>query len=287
MANGSVLRVDEGGNNIARVGLSIEGTAGGGTAILSDANGGFADPFELLDVRSSVGGEARTLQVGATGGSEEPMVTSLLGTSTVDVTVDVFNGKFTVASGGDVQGSVKVRSGSTFLTLNPVEELVNLGGDGVVVGSVAVSNIFSPGLSPGTLTVTGDVTFLSTTIHEFELDLGNTVVGSGTNDLLFLVGPGSDLVLDGTLNVTNYTGGIPTVGDFWVLMQYNPAASFTSNGLDLGIMPDITGIGIWALDYGTMGEVHLLVVVPEPSTWLLLAMGFGMIGVLARRRKNG
>lgn len=287
LASGSVLRVDEGGNNVARVGLSIEGTAGGGSATLSDAVGDFAEPFEMLDVRSSTASQSRTLQIGASGAQETPLVTSLLGTSSVDVTFDVFNGRLTVASGADVQGSVKVRDGSTFQTLNTVEELLNLSGDGVVIGNVLVSNTLAPGLSPGTLTVTGNMQFVATSVLDFELSATSTNSGGGINDLLQLVGPSGDLTLDGTLlwtNVASVVGQGWTNGDYWTLITY--AGNLSDNGLELGSLPSLDPGLAWLLDTSVGGEVRLSIVIPEPSTWALLACGFGLMGWLSRRRRS-
>lgn len=301
MRDGSFLRMNMSGDT-ARLGIIVDGPATNGVATLSDTAGGNVDAFDLLDVRSGTPGVAKVLQIGATNGrlnpdgvtytlDDIPFTNNLRGVSSPDITLDVFNGRLTVdqANGGDVQGNVLVRAGSVFrigTTGTGTEELLGLAGNGLVLGNVIVSNHFAPGLSPGTLTVTGDVTFLPTTVLDFELDLGDMTVGGGVNDLLVLGGTTSDLTLDGILNVTNYTGGTPTVNDFWVLMQYDPSSTLTSNGLDLGLMPDISGIGVWALNYGTAGEIRLEIVIPEPSTWALLAIGFAAVGVLSRRRRS-
>ncbi len=298
MRDGSFMRLNASGDTV-RLGIIVDGPATNGIATLSDTSGGNVDAFDLLDVRSGTPGVAKTLQIGATNGrlnpdgvtftlDDMPFTNSLRGVSSPDITLDVFNGRLTVdqANGGDIQGGAIVRAGSTLrigTSGTGTEELLNLGGNGIVLGNLIVSNTLSPGLSAGTLTVTGGITFLPTSILEFELDLGNTNAGGGINDLLVLAGPSGDLVLDGTLNVTNYSGGTPSVGDFWTLIEYE-GSLLGDNGLDLGIMPDLGGIGTWQLtDLG--GSIILEVVIPEPSSWALLATGLGMIAWLERRRR--
>ncbi|WBS04167.1 PEP-CTERM sorting domain-containing protein [Pseudoduganella sp. SL102] len=56
--------------------------------------------------------------------------------------------------------------------------------------------------------------------------------------------------------------------------------SVTSGGQD-----GLDGFGI----YGTVNDLHLSVAapVPEPATYGMLALGLGVMGVMARRRRNG
>ena len=160
---------------------------------------------------------------------------------------------------------------------------MNLAGNGLVLGNMIVSNTLAPGMdAAGTLSITGSAAFVATSLFDFELDLSDQTVGGGVNDLLVLSG---SLTLDGTLNVTNYTAGTPSAGDYWTLLTYDPLSSLTDNGLELGTLPDITGIGIWALNLATEGEVRLEILVPEPHIWTGLLAALGLIAILARRRR--
>jgi len=298
MRDGSFMRVNVSGTT-ARLGLTIDGPATNGVATLSDGASGNNDAFDLLDVRSGSPGMAKILQIGATNGrlnpdgltyslDDIPFTNNLRGASSPDITLDVFNGQLTVdqANGGDIQGSARVREGSILrigTTGAGTEELLNLAGNGLVLGNMIVSNTLAPGMdAAGTLSITGSAAFVATSLFDFELDLSDQTVGGGVNDLLVLSG---GLTLDGTLNVTNYTGGTPAAGDYWTLLTYDPLSSLTNNGLEFGTLPDISGIGVWALNLATAGEVRLEILVPEPRAWIVLFVALGLIAILARKRR--
>lgn len=301
MRDGSFMRMNSSGDTV-RLGITIDGPNTNGIATLSDTANGNVDNFDLLDVRSSTPGMAKILQIGATNGRLNPdgvsysldeiaFTNNLRGTSSADVTLDIFNGNLTV-NGGDIQGSAVVRDGSVLrigTSGTGTEELLNIAGNGLVLGNLIVSNTLSPGLSPGTLTVTGAMTFLPTSILAFELDGTTTNVGGGINDLLVLAGANGNLTLDGTLNVTElsaFTNQGWADGDFWTLITYE-GGIFNDNGMDLGTLPTLDDGLLWALDTSVSGEIRLAIVIPEPSTWALLGIGFAAVGVLSRRRRNG
>jgi len=281
MAPDASLRVDSGANTLAAVSLKLEGNATVGNGI-----GTTSDDFGLIDVTSSSPGSARTLQVGATGGDEEPLNTLLVGVASPDITFDIVNGGMVVTNaGGDVQGSVRVHAGSIFASQNPIEELLNLAGNGAVVGNLLVSNTLAPGLGMGTLTATGGVAFVPTSILNFELSATSTNVGGGFNDLLQVASPGGNLTLDGTLfwtNVASVVGNGWTNGDYWTLFTYE--GTLSDHTLDLGMLPALDSGLMWTLDTSTFGEVRLSIAIPEPSTWALVIIGFGLIACLPRRR---
>ena len=106
-----------------------------------------------------------------------------------------------------------------------------LGGRGSIGGNVAIADgILSPGDSPGTLTIAGNLTLASTSILDYELGQSN-VAGGTLNDLTVV---GGNLTLDGTLNVTTAAGGSYGAG-LYRLFTYG--GTLTDNGLVIGSMP--------------------------------------------------
>ncbi len=282
------LRIDE-ENTAVSVGLILAGT---NTAV-GEGTPGQADDFDLLSVASSSPGSPRTLAIGTTNSpnaNDASFETLLVGPSSTDVTLDIINGQLTSRRdlGGDVQGGVIVRQNQAFLITSGPDEILNLAGSGRVIGDVSVSNSLSPGdiaLNPGTLTITGDVRFFDTSAFNFDLRGDDFTVGGGVNDLLSIDGPGSDLILDGTVNVAGigtFTNAV--LGDTWTIIRYG--GLLTSNGLEIGAMPEL-GPGLtWAVDYDLANQfVNLTIVIPEPTTWVLLTIGLGLTGLAARRRR--
>ncbi len=286
MRDNAHLRINE-GNSHVRVGLTLEGTG-----YLGDGNSTDNDDFDLLNVRSSVNGVGRLLYIGGTNSSlsdpDTNLDASLFGTGTPDITFYVFNNTFRsqVSSGGDVQGNVIVRSGSTFAIVGGLDAINDLSGNGIVAGAVQVGRTCSPGLAaftPATLTVNGSNLFTSTSILNFDLAGSNTVMGNAINDYLAIGGAGY-LELDGTLNVNGLSSfaGRGT-NDFWTIITY--AGSFTNNTLNLGVMPVLDAGLAWAIDTSVNGQVRLGIVIPEPTTWALIGIGLGVIAVASRRRR--
>jgi fibronectin-binding autotransporter adhesin len=169
---------------------------------------------------------------------------------------------------------------------SPVDVIAGvLGGSGTIAASVTVGAAeLAPGSSPATLTISSAALGLSSSSTlSYELCGTDTTVGGGINDLIQSV---TDLVLDGTLNVTETVSNSflsANAGDQWTLITYTN--NLTDNGLELGTMPALSGGMYFAVDTATAGQVNL-VVVPEPGTLALLAAGLiGLIAYAWRRRK--
>ncbi len=82
------------------------------------------------------------------------------------------------------------------LRLNRRVEIEGIGG---IRGDVVVAGTLSPGNSPGTLTVTGDLTLLDSANTLIEIDGPGTGNGAGNYDRVLVNGAGSVLRADGTL----------------------------------------------------------------------------------------
>ncbi len=149
-----------------------------------------------------------------------------------------------------------------------------LGGTGLIDAAIGVlgGGIVAPGNSIGTLT----------TSNNFDLD------GILQIELANAAGPGaglSDLLdVNGFFDITNgtvqfvYTGTL--TNDFYVFAEYDSLSGdpfFTIQNL-----PD--GYGI---DYAFgAGGNQIALVIPEPSTMALLAIGFALVAAFARRRSR-
>jgi fibronectin-binding autotransporter adhesin len=143
------------------------------------------------------------------------------------------------SSGSDFTGTVSVDAGKLVLggdfgdlTGNTASLTLNggsLGGSGTFHGDVTVgSGTLSPGNSPGTLVIAGNLNLGTGTILNYELSESGTP-GGVNNDLINV---GGNLTLDGTLNVTALAG----FGEGYYRL-FNYGGTFTDNGLNFGALP--------------------------------------------------
>ncbi|MEQ3651105.1 autotransporter-associated beta strand repeat-containing protein [Hyphomonas sp.] len=107
-----------------------------------------------------------------------------------------------------------------------------LGGAGIIGGDVVVAGgAIAPGSSgAGTLTINGSLTLDTTSSLMMEFGEAG-IVGGALNDLIEV---GGDLVLDGTINISETAGGLFDVGIYRV---FDYAGSLTDNGLEVGSLP--------------------------------------------------
>ena len=166
------------------------------------------------------------------------------------------SGTTTFGGASTYTGDTHVRAGTVLVegglgdTRTTVHSGAMLGGTGRIGGEVIVNDggILSPGTSPGTLTV-GGLQLAAGAILDYELGQAG-VIGSGINDLIEIDG---DLVLDGTLNVTD-AGGFG-VG-VYRLMNYG--GSLTDNILDLGALPASIDRNTLFVQTAIAGQVNLV-----------------------------
>jgi fibronectin-binding autotransporter adhesin len=126
------------------------------------------------------------------------------------------------------------QSGATALT--SVASGATLGGAGTIGGSVAIADggtLAAGSGGVGALTINGNLALGSTSQVNFEFGQAN-VPGGPLNDLVNI---GGDLVLDGTVNVTQSAGGSFGPGVYRV---FNYAGTLTDNGLTVGSLPSGT-----------------------------------------------
>jgi fibronectin-binding autotransporter adhesin len=184
------------------------------------------------------------------------------------------NGVTNVDSGSLVVNSTLTSTGGVVVAAS-----AGLGGSGTIVGNVDMTagGTLSPGSSPGTLAITGNLLLGSSTILNYELNANNQAVGGGINDLVAVTG---NLTLDGTLNVAGIPSNVfANLQKTWTLFTYTGV--LTNNGLILGSLP--SGPNGWIIDTSNAGKVNLTAV-PEPSSALLFTGLFAGAALVRRRR---
>ncbi len=197
------------------------GSIGLGSGTLSVGAGDFGGTIsdgELATFIASQGGPAVGGKLEKTGSGTLTLTgaNTYTGTTTVDAGTLRVNNTTGSATGS---GAVLVKSGAT------------LAGGGSVAGEVTIADgaTLAPGNSPGSLT-TGGLLLSGGSILSYELGAAG-VVGGPLNELVTVNG---NLVLDGTLNVAESSGGTFGPG-LYRLIKYTGA--LTDNGLAIGTTP--------------------------------------------------
>ena len=117
---------------------------------------------------------------------------------------------------------------------------------------------------------------------KFKMELGPTL-SSDTINFLSYVGA-TDFVRNSNVIDISFLSGA-TTGTYRLFNFYSDAGTtFTASGFNSGLSLNFTNGGSGTLDYGTTGQINLVVTaIPEPSTWALLALGL-TVAIIARRR---
>lgn len=181
-----------------------------------------------------------------------------------------------VAGVGSLTSAINVSSGT-------------LSGSGSTTGAVTIGNgagasdsfIASGNGSTGTFTTTGSLSLLSDATYQFELRsntlAADRIVANGvslnSSSVFSFTDLGSSAIALNTIFLAiDNTSGFAIVGTFSGLAE---GATFTS-GLNRYQASYVGGVG---------GNDFTLTVVPEPSTFVLLAVGLGIVLILRRRAR--
>ncbi|MDQ0314452.1 S8 family serine peptidase [Amorphus orientalis] len=198
------------------------------------------------------------------------------------------SGTLTVASKAAFRQASAVDGGTLAVggTLTTPRLAVNQGGrlsgTGSVVADVTVAGELAPGASPGTLSVTGDLTLTETATTTIEVDGTGTGSGAGNYDRIIVNGSGSVFTAGGTLapvlrgisgSATN--SFTPAVGQQFAVVQV-PSGSVT--GSFSGVRQPASG-----LPAGTRFDVlyypSVLTLAATPASYAnLAALGIGQTG---------
>jgi len=209
---------------------------------------------------------------------------------------NTYTGLTTVSAGtllvGNSSGDGSLAGGAT------VASGAVLGGSGSIAGVVTIQSgaRLAQGNSPGLLTVTNDVTIEAGGI--FSVEVNGTTVGTGY-DRLAVTGGGSDFSLTGANDFEMSLGFSPAASDLFFLVD-NAGGSAISGIFESlnGVVTDLSQGALFSVsgqDFNisytgdlsgnsfTGGDDLVIQAVPEPTTWVLLALG-GLFLLGFRRR---
>jgi autotransporter-associated beta strand protein len=201
-------------------------------------------------------------------------ILTLSGANTYEGATTVEEGTLVVNGSINSNSIVTVAAGAT------------LGGSGTIGGATTVNGNLQPGNSPGVLTFASDLTLTATADTTMEINgltRGTDYDGIDVGGLLTYDG---DLILSlgqtfgvGTYSFNLFDSGSRT-GEFDSIAL---TGSYTGNLTGPGDEWNLTiGDSTWTFKHST-GDLGL-VVVPEPSTWALLAAGLTAVVVFRRRK---
>lgn len=208
---------------------------------------------------------------------------------------NTFTGLTSVSAGGlrlngSIAGSLSVAS------------IASLSGTGTVGGNATVTGTHSPGNSPGVQTFNGNLTYLAGAVVNWEL-IANTSGSAGVNydqvviptgNLTFSGSTTLALSFNGAGSTVNWSDAFWNVNRAWIVYDLSGGTTTSLSNLALGgslldsqsvaLVPSTRGY----FETSLAGQDVLLsfVAVPEPSTYILLAAGGGLIAALRTRRRR-
>ncbi len=185
----------------------------------------------------------------------------------------------------DNNGTINVLSGTIALPA-AFNNDGTLGG----TGTFASTNLTNDGsIAPGALGATGTLALTGNFFQSASGFLNSQLASSGSSDLFNISGTAG---ISGTLALSCILGCAISTGDSFVLLDSIGALSgtfsnITTSGFRTGFSFDVVYdygadlVRLNVLDAGLVGGG-----VPEPSTWAMLILGFGMVGRAMRKRST-
>jgi len=170
-------------------------------------------------------------------------------------TVDVQSGTISTNNYAQTAGTTRLTGGAFSSTATIAIQGGTLAGSGTVTGPVVVSGTgaLAPGLSPGSLAITGTYTQQAGSTTGFNVEIGGLTPGT-PYDRASVTGT---TTLAGNLNVTLINGFVPLPGDSFTILTYpSRTGTYTLN------LPSVGCIG-WRIDYRATALVLTAEAVPQ------------------------
>jgi hypothetical protein len=269
--------------------ITVGGLTGGGL-ITNDSSGNTKQTLAINNVSGTSVFSGTVLNHGYDGGTRAAVAYNLAVIKTGEGT-QIFDGQWSGTSTGNNAGLIQVNQGTLLINGDfsgattaavTVAAGATFGGNGVI-GSVTTLNTLN----------TVDATLLVLADPNKSLTFNNTLTVGNAADIRIQV-LGDDLfgklTLNGTYNlgdslIFDLTGGSWSAG----VHNYNLEEFFsdTYTGLDnLNVSVDPSWESIAdLLDVNYADGILTINAIPEPSTWILLGLGAGLLAVLRRNKR--
>lgn len=269
--NGKILWIDgdmtgSGENSLTNNGefaVSVDGTFGSA-----------ADDFSIQN-------DGKFIKTGGTG------------TTTIDVpftnngTIAAETGQFHFTDNLTFGANATLGGGVQFDAPVSLSSSSTLAGNGTIMGSITTGGTVSPGNSIGSLSITGDLTLLSSSNSFFEVSGSTDPASSDT------VSVSGTLTLAGTLSWNLLASLDPVQTDVFTLYSASSLTGTFENVANGGRLFNSDKNRSFVVNYGPSSAFDVNSVVfsnftftpiPEPSTWALMALALGLVGMRITRR---
>jgi len=288
----------------ATIGITSTGFLRDGTPLVfgsntSDDQVDFQNGIDLGTANTGV--YYRTIHVNQGTGTDSAKISGVISSTAEHGLIKDGAGKLIFTGNNTYTGDTVVSEGTLLINGNQsaatgsttVNSGATLGGNGTIGGAVIVNAgaSLNPGNSPGLLTINGPLTLAGTTVME---------IASGTRGTDFdgvNLGDGQLLTYGGTLTLTMAgaiaDGTYDLFSSVTTLTPLTKTGNFSSiafaGGYYSGTFSRLGDVWTSTLTNGqifTFDQVtgDLVAAVPEPSTWVLLALGLTIVIIMRRRR---